>query len=221
MKLYTIKCNYWSAGDWYKWNELNLSMDATDSEIIGIYMTKEGAEQAFNEIESDEDFILDVTLYESIEFDMKEFLDEYDLTEDDMKDFSKSQWLEYFTQWELLDYDVYTKTIEHESPQLHGDEIIVAWEYYRYVGYAQRFKDIYTADELGFKCEDDLATGNEESTFRTNYSMLINHEEISEIKPEDLEDEILNRMRDWKWTHDSHYTREINEKFGVDKYEND
>ena len=77
------------------------------------------------------------------------------------------------------------------------------------------------ADELGFRCEDDLATGNEESTYKTNYTIILNHEVVSALNEEDMEEAILAELNSnyWKWTRDSHYTWYVHRKFGTEEEE--
>ena len=199
-------------------------MDPTDCEILGVYLTHEEACKAMEEIEPDSEYHLDLWVFESD--DIREELDEYmkknDYTEEDIKNFSVEDWDNIVGgEKYLLGREFDTRFIEHESPALHGDEIIVSWSYYRYVGYAHKFEGIHTADELGFKCEDDLATGNEESTYKTNYTMILNHEEVSKLEENELEYTILDELNSdrWKWTHDSHYIWDVDRKFGTEEEE--
>lgn len=224
MKVYSLYCAYWSAGDWYKWNVLNYSMDPTDSEILGIYLTEEEAYKAMQDLKPDVDYHLDLCTFESddIKEDLEEYLKQNDLTEEDIKNFSVKDWGNVVGGGKyLLERDLDTRFVEHDSPALHGDEIIVSWSYYRYVGYAHKFEGIHTADELGFRCEDDLATGNEESTYKTNYTIILNHEVVSALNEEDMEEAILAELNSnyWKWTRDSHYTWYVHRKFGTEEEE--
>lgn len=224
MKVYSLYCAYWSAGDWYKWNVLNYSMNPTDSEILGVYLTEEEAYKAMQDVKPDGDYHLDLLTFESddIKEDLEEYLKQNDLTEEDIKNFSVKDWGDVVGGKKyLLERDLDSRFVEHDSPALHGDEIIVSWSYYKYVGYAHKFEGIHTADELGFKCEDDLATGNEESTFKTNYTIILNHEEVSALKEEEMEDAILEELNSdyWKWTRDSHYTWHVHRKFSTEEEE--
>lgn len=224
MKVYSLYCAYWSAGDWYKWNVLNYSMDPTDSEILGVYMSGSEAIIAMNEQESDPDNTLDLCVYESYDIeeeDIKEYLKENELTLDDIPHLAVNQWLDIATKYKLLRWDIEHRIIDQDTEDLYGDEIIVSWSWYRYVGYAHKFEGIHTADELGFKRETDLATGNEESTLKTNYTIILNHEEVSKLEEGELEFAILDELNrvQWKWTHDSLYIWDVYRKFGTDDEE--
>ena len=51
--------------------------------------------------------------------------------------------------------------------------------------------------------------------------MILDHEEVSKLKEDELEDAILEELnRDqWKWTRDSHYTWEVHRKFSTEEEE--
>ena len=223
MKVYTLYCAYWSAGDWYKWSELNYSMNPTYTEILGVYMSASEAIIALNEIESDQYYTLDLSVYESydLEEEIKDYLRDNELSLEDVQHLTVKQWLDIAEKTELLRWDIENRIIEQETAPLFGDEIIVEWSYYRYVGYARKFHDIYTAEELGFEKETDLATGNEENTFRPNFSILLDHEEVSNLKENELEEKILEALEDglWKWTYDSDYKWVVRMKFGTGEVE--
>lgn len=108
-----------------------------------------------------------------------------------------------------------------------GDDItgsiIVRWSYEKYVGYCRNLKDIGIAGEYPFHeftTEADLITGNEESTFRDNYSVLLTLEEVSQA--DDLFDAIEEKLMrsHWKWNYfrnnpNSHHIAErLDELFG-------
>lgn len=224
MKVYSLYCAYWSAGDWNKGSDLNCSVNPTESEILGVYLSGSEAIIAMNEIKSDPDYTLDLCVYESYDIDekdIKEYLIENELTLDDIHKLTVGEWTDIATRDELMRWDIDCRIIEQESKKLYGDEIIISWEYYRYVGYARKFHDIYTAQELGFEKETDLATGNEESTFRMNFSILLTHEEVEGLTEKELEEKILEALEDgsWKWTYDSDYKWVVNMKFGTNEIE--
>lgn len=83
--------------------------------------------------------------------------------------------------------------------------IIVEWSYERYVGYARKFKRIgyagmYPFDELLH--EADLITNNEETTFKSNFSLLVDSDEVNEMEDADamllrVTEELHQNM--WKW----------------------
>lgn len=200
-------------------------MNPTDTEILGVYMSASEAIIAINEIESDQDYTLDLSVYESydLEEEIKDYLKDNELSLDDIQHLTVKQWLDIAGKTELLRWDIENRIIEQETAPLFGDEIIVEWSYYRYVGYARKFHDIYTAEELGFTKKTDLATGNEETTWRKNFSVLLDHEEVSDLTEEELEEKILETLEDgsWKWTYDSDYKWVVNMKFGTNKIEED
>lgn len=85
--------------------------------------------------------------------------------------------------------------------------IIIEWSWEKYIGYARNLIAIGIAGEFpfhNFETETDLISGNEERTFRSNYSVLLTKEEIEEAA--DLREAAENELnRDyWKWNHFSH-----------------
>ncbi len=89
-----------------------------------------------------------------------------------------------------------------------GDDItgsiIVRWSYEKYVGYCRNLKDIGIAGEYPFHeftTEADLITGNEDSTFRDNYSVLLTKEEVEDASDlfNAIEEELM--QGNWKWNY--------------------
>ena len=62
-----------------------------------------------------------------------------------------------------------TEYYEYDYKSIAGD-IIVTWEWEKYVGYCRNLKSIDYGIEG--KTEKDLITGNEQRTFRSNHSIL-------------------------------------------------
>lgn len=108
-----------------------------------------------------------------------------------------------------------------------GDDItgavIVRWSYEKYVGYCRNLKDIGIAGEYPFHeftTEKDLITGNEESTFKDNYSVLLTKDEVEDAdnKREAVEEELQSGH--WKWNYfrnnpnSYHITERLDELFG-------
>ena len=92
---------------------------------------------------------------------------------------------------------------EFKGESIEG-AIIIEWSWEKYVGYARNLKDIGTAGQFpfhAFKTENDLISGNEERTFRSNYSILLTAEEIS--KSDNLQESIEEALNasSWKWNH--------------------
>lgn len=108
-----------------------------------------------------------------------------------------------------------------------GDDItgaiIVRWSYEKYVGYCRNLKDIGIAGEYPFHeftTEADLITGNEESTFRDNYSVLLTKDEVEDASSvrEAVEEEL--QRGHWKWNYfrsnpnSYHIIERLDELFG-------
>lgn len=83
------------------------------------------------------------------------------------------------------DFDDYAETQVigyNKGKDITGD-IVVEWNWEKYVGYCRNLTDIGIAGQGMFydlKNEDNLITGNEESTIRRNYSVLLTKEELRE-----------------------------------------
>ena len=115
----------------------------------------------------------------------------------------------YTLQIEKLTFDedsalIDTETVV-ESPEYKGEDIegaiVIQWSYEKYVGYARNLEAIGIAGEYPFhelKYESDLITGNEDSTFRPNFSVLFSPEKSLEVTKEDIEDELGSG---WKWNY--------------------
>lgn len=96
-----------------------------------------------------------------------------------------------------------------DGPTNEGEDIkgaiIVEWAWRTYVGYAHDFKSIGRAgDSASFynlKKEVDLITGNEESTFKSNFSVLLAAEEIADLTDEELLQAVNDALssESWKW----------------------
>ena len=130
--------------------------------------------------------------------------------------------------WDFLPSNTYPETIYY-SDVFEGEDItgaiIVRWSYEKYVGYCRNLQDIGIAGEYPFECfetEKDLITGNEESTFRSNYSVLLTKEEVDSADnvKEAVEEELQNGS--WKWNYfrnnpnSYHIVERLDELFGKD-----
>jgi hypothetical protein len=103
------------------------------------------------------------------------------------------------------------------------DAIIIEWSYEKHPGYARNLLDIGVGGGHPFwilEHEADLITGNEESTFRSNYSVLLTKEEVEVCEtPEELEVKIFEELCEghWKWNYfknnpqSAHIAEKINE----------
>lgn len=100
----------------------------------------------------------------------------------------------------LIDTETVLDSGEYQGEEITG-AIVIQWSYEKYVGYARNLKAIGIAGEYPFhnlKYESDLITGNEESTFRPNLSVLFSPEKAKEVTEEEIYDELGSG---WKWNH--------------------
>ena len=109
---------------------------------------------------------------------------------------------------EVLDNNI----IEYNQGESIWGDIIVGWSWYDYVGYGRSLESLGVAGGEGtylfskMDSESDLITDNEESTYKTNYSILLTKDEIreelggnyTEDELRELIDEKLNKA-DWLW----------------------
>lgn len=104
------------------------------------------------------------------------------------------------------------EVIRHNEGKDIVGGIVIAWEWEKYIGYCRNLEGIGVAGAdgtLGYynlKTEADLITGNEERTYRTNYSLLLSSDEVkrelgSNYTEEELTDFIDEKLRDniWEW----------------------
>lgn len=117
----------------------------------------------------------------------------------------------------------------HRGDLFEGEDItgaiIVRWSYEKYVGYCRNLQDIGIAGEYPFHefvTEKDLITGNEESTFRSNYSVLLTKDEVDSADniKEAVEEEL--QKGHWKWNYfrnnpnSYHIVERLDDLFGKD-----
>ena len=129
--------------------------------------------------------------------------------------------------WDFLPSNTYPETIYYgdvfEGEDITG-AVIVRWSYEKYVGYCRNLQDIGIAGEYPFhefKTEKDLIIGNEESTFRSNYSVLLTKDEVDSADniKEAVEEELQNDS--WKWNYfrnnpnSYHISERLDELFGI------
>lgn len=78
--------------------------------------------------------------------------------------------------------------------------IYVEWAWTPYIGYARRFNGLHVG--MYGETEEDLITGNEEYTERTNRTLLLTAEDIADLTAEELtealEEELYNDNY-WRW----------------------
>jgi hypothetical protein len=129
---------------------------------------------------------------EQIEFEYEDFNDAFTFgSEGTIEDFIPN-----FDNCNAFYYGDY-----NEGNDITGS-IIVQWSYEKHVGYCRNLEDIGIAGEYPFnklKTEKDLITGNEDRTFRTNFSVLLTKEGVEEST--DLQEAINEALNSggWKW----------------------
>jgi len=137
--------------------------------------------------------------------------------------FGTDKEIDYFLP-SRLEFDTVFYGSSFEGEDITG-AVIVRWSYEKYVGYCRNLQDIGIAGEYPFhelKTEKDLITGNEESTFRSNYSVLLTKDEVDSADniKEAVEEEL--QKSHWKWNYfrnnpnSYHIAERLDELFGKD-----
>lgn len=101
------------------------------------------------------------------------------------------------------DYETIFEGSTYEGDNIEGS-IIVEWSWEKYTGYCRNLLNIGIAGEYPFwefKHESDLTTGNEEITFKSNYSVLLTSKEVEDC--DDLKEAIEEALASdsWKWNY--------------------
>ena len=191
----------------YRWEET--ADPETDDEAY--FFTEEDAEEYLDTINMNVGFY---PIIDKIDFEYADFNNEIEFGfEGEIADFLPSR-----LDWETV----------HRGDLFEGEDItgavIVRWSYEKYVGYCRNLQDIGIAGEYPFHefvTEKDLITGNEERTFRSNYSVLLTKDEVEEASntKEAVEEELQNGS--WKWNYfrnnpnSYHIAERLDELFGV------
>lgn len=101
-------------------------------------------------------------------------------------------------------FDISTEELDTNDGKDITGAIIVEWSWEKHVGYCRNLHQLGIAGEWPFdkfKTEKDLISGNEERTFRSNYSVLLTKEEKEEAADlEEAIDEAINASQ-WKWNY--------------------
>lgn len=100
----------------------------------------------------------------------------------------------------ICDEAQYHSSIEPKGCPIEGD-IIVKWNFEKYVGYARNLTGLRFGEQN--ETEYDMVTGNEESTFRTNYSVLIEASELDGLSQSEKVEKIKEALSlpHWKWNY--------------------
>jgi hypothetical protein len=190
----------------YRWEET--ADPQTDDEAY--FFTQQEAEEYLGTLSLTVGF---QGITDKIDFEYTDFNATFDFgSEGEIKDFLPSR-----CEFDTVYYgDVF------EGDDIAG-AIIVRWSYEKFVGYCRNLKDIGIAGEYPFHefiTEKDLIKGNEDSTFRDNYSVLLTKEEVDDAS--NLFDAIEEELQrgHWKWNYfrnnpNSHHIAErLDELFG-------
>ena len=170
----------------YRWED---SADP-ETEDVDYFLTKETAVDYAQKIDLEVGFLPKVEEI-SIELDAFEADEEFELEELD-------DHFKYGGEAE----DVWTGD-SNDGDDIAG-AVIIEWSWEKYVGYARNLVRVGMAGEWPFQefsKESDLISGNEDRTFRSNYSVLLTPEEVKASN--DLQesiDEALNADH-WKWNY--------------------
>ena len=155
----------------YRWE------DTADPEIDDVkYFIDENQAKVYAE----EEILLNVGFQSQVE---SRFLKISSLSKEDWKrEFDSIE--EMVNEYDFDDY-VETQTIDYNEGKDITGAVVVEWNWEKYPGYCRNLTDIGIAGEgifYSLKKEKDLITGNEESTWHKNYSLLLTKEEIKEFK---------------------------------------
>lgn len=107
------------------------------------------------------------------------------------------------------DDDVIDSEIVWESDVNKGEDIkgsiVIQWSWEKHVGYARNLIDIGIAGEFPFhkiEKEVDLFSGNEDYTYRPNFSVLIKASDIENLDKDELIEKINDELGNgWKWNY--------------------
>jgi len=211
-KVWTLCKTEWDSDDWYNWSVCNKSMNPTSFESVGVFASKEEALKAFDEFTDydDTNYTTELTLWESQEQyrdELEEYLTDKGIEWEDVDEKILSDYV--CSVSDSLYNDIENKFIEQKTESLNDDDIIIAWEWQRYVGYCRKFIGIFRAKEKGFTNEIDLATGNEECVFRENLSVLLTSKNVEGLTDQELFQRIMEELGNGTWKWNNSYTWQI------------
>lgn len=184
----------------YRWE------NSADPEIEDIkYFIDENEAKVYAE----EDILLNIGFESQVE---NRCLETSSLSQDDWeREFDDVE--EIVEEYKFDDY-VETQTIDYNKGKDITGAVVVEWNWEKYPGYCRNLTDIGIAGEgifYSLKNEDNLITGNEENTWRKNYSLLLTKEEIKEFseiyqKEDSLKEVLYEKLYDsgWQWNDFGH-----------------
>ena len=184
----------------YRWE------DTADPEIEDVkYFIDENEAKVYAE----EDILLNIGFESQVE---SRCLETSSLSQDDWeREFDNVE--EIVEEYNFDDY-VETQTIDYNEGKDITGAVVVEWNREKYPGYCRNLTDIGIAGEgifYSLKNEANLITGNEENTWRKNYSLLLTKEEIKEFseiyqKEDSLKEVLYEKLYDsgWQWNDFGH-----------------
>lgn len=184
----------------YRWE------NSADPEIEDVkYFIDENEAKVYAE----EDILLNIGFESQVE---SRCLETSSLSQDDWeREFDDVE--EIVEEYKFDDY-VETQTIDYNKGKDITGAVVVEWNWEKYPGYCRNLTDIGIAGEgifYSLKNEDNLITGNEENTWRKNYSLLLTKEEIKEFseiyqKEDSLKEVLYEKLYDsgWQWNDFGH-----------------
>ena len=184
----------------YRWE------NSADPEIEDVkYFIDENEAKVYAE----EDILLNIGFESQVE---NRCLETSSLSQDDWeREFDDVE--EIVEEYKFDDY-VETQTIDYNKGKDITGAVVVEWNWEKYPGYCRNLTDIGIAGEgifYSLKNEDNLITGNEENTWRKNYSLLLTKEEIKEFseiyqKEDSLKEVLYEKLYDsgWQWNDFGH-----------------
>lgn len=184
----------------YRWE------NSADPEIEDVkYFIDENEAKVYAE----EDILLNIGFESQVE---SRCLETSSLSQDDWeREFDDVE--EIVEEYKFDDY-VETQTIDYNEGKDITGAVVVEWNWEKYPGYCRNLTDIGIAGEgifYSLKNEANLITGNEENTWRKNYSLLLTKEEIKEFseiyqKEDSLKEVLYEKLYDsgWQWNDFGH-----------------
>lgn len=205
-KLYVLSNSIWSADDYLNGRNTDplatdLYLFATKEEAIAKAQSLDVAHDIYNDCtlftgEMDDEEILDITGYDSIE-DFEEALAEPYSTNPNVKNYGEDEKtdvakaiVEYPDEDEIIDaanYD-FGKSLE--------GCILVFWSWQRYIGYARKCIEVRHANPE----DTESLTTKQDKTFVTQCDILLTAKEVAEA--DDLQEAVREALSkpSWKWT---------------------
>lgn len=174
-------------GDWYK--DCNLISEDEKN----YFLDKEESEKFYDEIK------VKYSPKSGDQTPVSVHLEEVRIDSSDILEITEYQAMQELLKDELAYEDLQQEILFPEYKSIDG-AIYVEWAWTPYIGYARRFNGLHVG--MYGETEEDLITGNEEYTERTNRTLLLTAEDIADLTAEELtealEEELYNDNY-WRW----------------------